>query len=90
MGFDPRCTCDHPTCPICSAPEHTPWTPKAGVDPDPEMQAAYVNAMLAASIDQPEPWWRVMRRYILVLLLTLVGGMIGGMASALTLLYYFN
>ncbi|WLJ71168.1 hypothetical protein [Sphingomonas phage Carli] len=34
--------------------------------------------------------WLAIRRYTLVMLLTLLGGMIGGMASAVTLIYYFD
>lgn len=89
---DPRCTCGEPDCPICSAPEHTPWTPKAGDD----AISADIAAMMASDAEERARiyarWerWQTIRRYLLVLLLALVGGMIGGMSSALTLLYYFN
>lgn len=88
---DPRCTCAMDDCPICNAPEHRPWQPKAGspfVGP--------VDPMAAASMAEYEAqlrrWerWQSIRRYLLVMLLATLGGMIGGMASALTLIWHFN
>lgn len=79
---DPRCTCGEADCPICAAPEHTPWTPKPGAP----------SAVLEAHTEAMRQWERAhtIRRCALVFLLTLVGGMIGGMISALTILHYLN
>ena len=89
---DPRCNCGEADCPICNAPAHQPWTPKPGVDPDP--MVAYNAKLLEANAYLMEKlrWtrWLAFRRMALVFLLTLVGGMIGGMISALTLSYYFD
>lgn len=89
---DPRCNCGEADCPICTAPAHQPWTPKAGTDPDP---LEIANARLYednARLLEIKQWYerQSLRRMALVFLLTLVGGMIGGMVSAYTLSYYFN
>lgn len=89
---DPRCNCAEPDCLICTAPEHKPWTPKAGVSPDPMLaqieQLQRQNAYLLA--DRQWHRWQDIRRYLLVMLLSLLGGMIGGVSSALTLLHYLD
>lgn len=81
---DPRCNCAEPDCPICNAPEHKPWTPKAGVSPDPKdahiEQLLQANTYLVARLNANR--WDALRRYLLVLLMTGLGSMIG---SAITL-----
>lgn len=89
---DPRCNCGEPDCPICTAPEHKPWTPKPGQSPDPMLakiaQLERQNAYLLA--DRQWHRWQDIRRYLLVMLLALLGGMIGGVSSAFTLLHYLD
>jgi hypothetical protein len=89
---DPRCNCGEANCPICTAPAHQPWTPKAGVDPDPRdgmiEQLLRENGLLAEQMRWTR--WQALRRSLLIFLLTLVGGMIGGMTSAVAILQYFN
>ena len=95
---DPRCNCDAPGCPICSAPAHQPWEPAAGrasrspaemiaeMD-DARLNAAVTNALYEASI---ESRWAPYRRFVLAFLLSLLGGMFGGVFSALTILHYLD
>lgn len=85
---DPRCTCGESSCPICTAPAHQPWVPKPGVDrPD-------IAAMMAEDAEERAAiyarWerWQTIRRYLLVLLLTGLGSMIGSAITILTFLYY--
>lgn len=89
---DPRCNCAEPDCPICTAPEHKPWTPKAGVSPDPilvhNQQLMAANSHLMAMLKETR--LRAIRRYLLVMLMALLGGMIGGMTSVLTILHYLD
>lgn len=69
----------------------TPWEPKAGVSSP--MQETIDEAQIhEAMILERLRWERrqSVRRYALVMLLALLGGMIGGISSALTLLYYLN
>lgn len=78
--FDPRCNCGQPDCTICNAPVHRPWTPKPGVSPD-EPTIAETRAKFERRVRQ---WERgqMIRRYILVLLMTGLGSLIG---SAITI-----
>lgn len=90
---DQRCTCDEPGCTIChSLGSALPWTPAPGDDSVQADIARMMEEDAEARAEAVERWerWQTVRRYLLVLLLALVGGMIGGMSSALTLLYYFN
>ena len=87
---DPRCTCKGPTCPICTAPAHQPWTPRPGNpllldNMSASLQAAEERAArLQQHIDLDTTQWQ--RRLVLAFLLAFLGGMIGGMASALTII----
>lgn len=87
---DPRCNCGEADCPICNAPEHRPWQPKPGTSPDPlEVENAHLRHAVEVLGGQLQANRAAMvRRYVLVLLLSLLGGMIGGVASALTVLHY--
>lgn len=89
---DPRCNCGEADCPICSAPEHKPWTPKPGQSPDPillhNQQLMQANTALVAALQETR--MRAFRSYLLILLMSFLGGSIGGMSSAFTLLHYLD
>lgn len=89
---DPRCNCGEPDCPVCNAPEHKPWTPKPGQSPDPilthNQQLMRANAALMEALQQTR--MRAFRSYLLILLMSFLGGSIGGMSSAFTLLHYLD
>lgn len=89
---DPRCNCGEADCPICSAPEHKPWTPKPGQSPDPKdvhiEQLLQANTALVAALQETR--MRAFRSYLLILLMSFLGGSIGGMSSAITLLRYLD
>lgn len=89
---DPRCNCGEADCPICQAPAHQPWTPKPGESLDPLMiennQLHEANAYLMAQLQSNR--WHAFRSYITIMLMSLLGGMIGGMTSAITILHYLD
>lgn len=85
---DPRCNCGDSDCPICTAPVHRPWQPKAGQptpepvgEPDP-LRLAMLQRIYQLQDKLRETRWTMLRRYALVLLMTGLGSMIG---SAITL-----
>ena len=88
---DPRCNCGDNDCRICNAPVHRPWTPKAGVSPPPVSEVDPETAALLQRIWHLEALvegnrWIMLRRYVLVLLMTGLGSLIG---SAITI-YLLN
>lgn len=88
MAGDIRCNCGETGCPICSAPAHQPWTPRAGTDqPPPQPRLSPEEYMR-----QHRRWeiWQSVRRYLLVLLLTGLGSMIGSAITLYVLLPYFD
>lgn len=82
---DPRCNCGDVECAICSAPEFRPWTPKPG-EPFPAEMARAAAEEEGRKIEAFE-FARTLRRYLLVLLLTSLGSMIG---SAITILTFIH
>lgn len=88
--LDPRCTCADPECPICGPAmlaeaekrHYTPWQPRPGTMPD----MAQMGEIAEANVRWER--WQTIRRYLLVLLLTGLGSMIGSAITILTFLAY--
>lgn len=87
---DPRCNCREPDCPICTAPAHTPWQPKPGTSSPPQYQMFESREEAEEHLAALRRWetWQSIRRYLLVLLLTGLGSMIGSAITLLTFIHY--
>ncbi len=69
---------------------NTPWTPKPGTDPDYaaiEAEKARQQAVYERRLRRWERWQSI-RRYLLVLLLTGLGSMIGAAITILAFAHY--
>ena len=88
MPGDIRCNCGEADCPICTAPAHQPWTPRAGIDQPPPPPRLTPEEYMR----QYRRWeiWQSVRRYLLVLLLTGLGSMIGSAITLYVLLPQFD